>query len=76
MTPPKEALDLVEHFDCNKDQYICGNYNGAQLRQEFVKPFLMALGWDTEEQVSVRTYEGMSRFQEPSKFLSVDYRYH
>ena len=48
MTPPKEVEQLVERFDRNKDQYISGNYNEAQLRQEFVNPLFTALGWDID----------------------------
>jgi len=48
MNPPKEVEQLVERFDRNKDQYTSGNYNEAQLRQEFVNPFFMALGWDID----------------------------
>jgi hypothetical protein len=48
ITPPKEVEQLVERFDRNKDQYTSGNYNEAQLRQEFVNPFFMALGWDID----------------------------
>jgi uncharacterized protein YutD len=48
MNPPEEVEQLVERFDRNKDQYISGNYNEAQLRQEFVNPFFMTLGWDID----------------------------
>jgi type I restriction-modification system DNA methylase subunit len=48
MTAPKEIVDLVGRFEQNRDQYISGNYNEAQLRQEFLNPFFAALGWDVE----------------------------
>ncbi|MCX6134435.1 MAG: N-6 DNA methylase [Ignavibacteriales bacterium] len=48
MTAPKEIVRLVERFDQNREQYTSGNYNEAQLRQEFLNPFFSALGWDVE----------------------------
>jgi type I restriction-modification system DNA methylase subunit len=48
MTAPKEIVKLVERFDHNREQYTSGNYNEAQLRQEFINPFFSALGWDVE----------------------------
>ncbi|MBF8295115.1 MAG: type restriction enzyme Eco57I (Endonuclease Eco57I), partial [Bacteroidetes bacterium] len=50
MTAPKEIIKLVERFERNRDQYTSGNYNEAQLRQEFLNPFFSALGWDVENQ--------------------------
>ncbi len=46
MDTPKEILDLVEHFDRNRDAYRSGQYNETQLRQEFLNPFFEVLGWD------------------------------
>ncbi len=43
---PKEIADLIERFDRNLDNYKGGQYNEAQLRQDFLNPFLGALGWD------------------------------
>jgi predicted type IV restriction endonuclease len=45
MAPPS-IIDLVERFDRNRDSYTASTYNEAQLRQEFLNPFLEALGWD------------------------------
>ena len=43
---PPEVLTLVEHFDRNRDDYKSGQYNEAQLRQQFLNPLFEALGWD------------------------------
>jgi type I restriction-modification system DNA methylase subunit len=48
MTAPKEIIRLIERFEQNREQYTSGNYNEAQLRQEFLNPFFSALGWDVE----------------------------
>ena len=46
MTPPAQIQELVERFDFNLDVYKRGRYNKAQLRREFIDPFLEELGWD------------------------------
>jgi len=46
MTPPAQIQELVERFDFNLDVYKRGKYNEAQLRREFIDPFLEELGWD------------------------------
>ncbi len=43
---PKDIADLIERFDRNLEAYKGGQYNEAQLRQDFLNPFLGALGWD------------------------------
>ena len=43
---PPEVLTLVEHFERNCDDYRSGQYNEAQLRQQFLNPMFEALGWD------------------------------
>jgi predicted type IV restriction endonuclease len=48
MSAPKEILDLVERFERNLEAYRSGQYNEAQLRQEFLNPFFKALGWDVD----------------------------
>ena len=46
-TPAPDAVKrLVDHFDQNRDAYLSGSYNEAQLRHEFLNPFFTALGWD------------------------------
>jgi hypothetical protein len=46
MTAPDIIKQLVERFDLHRDAYQAGKYNEAQLRNEFLNPFLEALGWD------------------------------
>ncbi len=46
MTPPGEVVDLVERFEEQREDYRSGQYNEAQLREEFLNPLFAALGWD------------------------------
>lgn len=46
MAAPKKIKALVERFVRNRDAYISGGYNEAQVRQEFINPMFIELGWD------------------------------
>ena len=48
MSPPKEVLELVEHFERNLEQYRSPQYKEAEVRREFIDPFFEALGWDIQ----------------------------
>ncbi|MFA5865254.1 MAG: N-6 DNA methylase [Phycisphaerae bacterium] len=48
MTAPPGILQLVEHFDQQRESYRSSQYNEAQLRQEFINPMFDALGWDMD----------------------------
>ncbi len=48
MTPLQQIFALVERFDRNREAYLSGDYNEAQLRREFIDPFFAALGWDVD----------------------------
>jgi predicted type IV restriction endonuclease len=43
---PEVLRELVERFETHKEAYHSGQYNEAQLREEFLNPFFQALGWD------------------------------
>ena len=40
---PDAVLRLIDHFDQNRDAYLSGSYNEAQLRREFIGPFFEVL---------------------------------
>lgn len=46
MPVPVEILQLVDHFESNKRAYLNPHYNETSLRNEFLDPFFIALGWD------------------------------
>jgi hypothetical protein len=48
MSLPKEVQRLIEIFDEHIEAYRSGQYNEAQLRNEFLNPFFKALGWDMD----------------------------
>lgn len=46
MPAPEIIKQLVDRFEQHRESYHSGKYNEAQLRREFLDPFLEALGWD------------------------------
>ncbi len=48
MPAPESVKKLIETFGNNLDFYKSGQYNEAQLRQEFLDPFFKELGWDMD----------------------------
>lgn len=48
MSAPPEVLKLIERFELHREDYQRGNYQEAQLRQEFINPMFRALGWDMD----------------------------
>ena len=43
---PAEVCGLVEKFAEHRETYRRPGYNETQLRQDFLDPFFVALGWD------------------------------
>ena len=46
MPCPKQILELIDRFTRNREAYISAGYNEEQLRNEFINPFFITLGWD------------------------------
>ena len=58
MPAPDNVKNLVERFENNREAYRSGKYNETQLRNEFLNPFLEALGWDVyNKQGYAETYK-------------------
>ena len=48
MPAPQKIIDLVEHFERDKESLLSAGYNETRVRREFIDPFFRALGWDIE----------------------------
>ena len=46
ISTPKEIRDLVDKFAEHREMYQRGDYKEASLRNDFLNPFFIALGWD------------------------------
>ncbi len=47
---------LIESFEKNHSDYLNESYNETQLRNDFLNPFLRALGWDIENRAQKTHY--------------------
>ena len=50
MAAPREIGELVEKFAEHRETYHRAGYNETQLRQDFLDPLFLALGWDVFNQ--------------------------
>jgi len=50
MPIPESIVDLIERFECNREDYRSPTYNETRLRREFLDPFFTALGWDVDNE--------------------------
>lgn len=50
MPAPDAILQLVDRFHQHSEVYRAGHYNETQVRQEFIDPLFVALGWDVTNQ--------------------------
>lgn len=48
MSAPPEIIALVERFEEHHEVYTSASYNETQLRDDFLNPFFVALGWDVD----------------------------
>ena len=45
-TAPREVVALVENFAEHRETYRRGDYKEASLRNDYLNPLFIALGWD------------------------------
>ena len=46
MSAPKELIDLVQHYENNRDTFLNSSYNETQTRIELIDPLFELIGWD------------------------------
>jgi predicted type IV restriction endonuclease len=52
-----EVQKLVEIFHSNESHYLSPKYQEAEVRQDFLDRFFVALGWDVYHHEHVNPYE-------------------
>ena len=52
-SPPKQVVDLVEHFDRDRKAFQSAEYKEESLRKEFLDPFFESLGWDVSNKAGL-----------------------
>jgi len=54
----KRVGELIERFEMHaKDRYLKSDYQEAEVRKDFIDPFLKALGWDVDHEREHNPYE-------------------
>lgn len=53
----KRVSDLVDIFESNYTYYKGSKYQEAEVRKDFIDPFLIALGWDVNHEYQNNPYK-------------------
>jgi len=56
---------LVDDFKSNEKQYLNPNYSEADVRNDFINKFFIALGWDVRHETQKNPYEQEVRVEKP-----------
>src|ERR1035437_6661126 len=61
----KLVSDLVKDFKENEKSYLQPNYSEADVRNDFINKFFIALGWDLRHEYQKNPYEQEVRVEKP-----------
>ena len=61
----KLVSDLVKDFKQNEKSYLSPNYSEADVRNDFINKFFIALGWDLRREHQKNPYEQEVRVEKP-----------
>jgi len=50
---PRQVVELVEHFERDREVLLSADYKEEQLRAEFLNPLFESLGWDVSNKASL-----------------------
>jgi adenine-specific DNA-methyltransferase len=53
----KTVSDLVSDFKANENHYLNPSYSEADVRNDFINKFFIALGWDVRHEIQKNPYE-------------------
>jgi adenine-specific DNA-methyltransferase len=63
----KRVSDLVDIFESNYAYYKNSKYSEAQVRKDFIDPFLIALGWDVNHEYQNNPYKQEVKVEKTQK---------
>lgn len=61
----KTISELVKDFKSNDKFYLSSNYSEADVRNDFINKFFIALGWDVRHETQKNPYEQEVRVEKP-----------
>lgn len=70
----KIISDLVTDFKENETYYLNHNYSEADVRNDFINKFFIALGWDVNHNIQKNPYEQEVRVEKPLQIAKAQKR--
>ena len=65
----KIVTGLVKNFKTNEKHYSSHNYSEADVRNDFINKFFIALGWDVTHDIQKNPYKQEVRVEKPLFWL-------
>ncbi|CAN5202383.1 hypothetical protein BH20ACI1_BH20ACI1_27720 [soil metagenome] len=62
-----QVKNLVQRFNANEKEYLSADYQEANVRQEFLDKFFVALGWDVYHERQTNPYQREVRIEKSIK---------
>lgn len=69
-----EISRLVDDFKANESHYLDPSYSEADVRNDFINKFYIALGWDVRHETQKNPYEQEVRVEKPVQFAKAQKR--
>ena len=70
----KIVSELVTDFKANEESFVSHSYSEAQLRNDFLNKFFIALGWDVRHEEQKSPYEQEVRVEKPLQIAKAQKR--
>ncbi len=69
-----EISKLVDDFKANESHYLDPSYSEADVRNDFINKFFIALGWDVRHETQKNPYEQEVRVEQPVQIAKAQKR--
>lgn len=70
----KSVTQLVNDFKSNENHYLNPSYSEADVRNDFINKFFIALGWDVRHETQKNPYEQEVRVEKPVQIAKAQKR--
>ena len=70
----KTVTELVNDFRTNEEHYLKSSYSEADVRNDFINKFFIALGWDVRHETQKNPYEQEVRVEKPLQIAKAQKR--
>lgn len=70
----KIVSELVNDFKANESHYLSSSYQEADVRNDFINKFFIALGWDVRHEIQKNPYEQEVRVEKPVQIAKAQKR--